>query len=658
MSSSAKELFEKTASTRAKESYSASDITILEGLEPVRMRPGMYIGGTDERAYHHLASEIIDNSMDEVVAGHADKIEVELREDGYLIVTDNGRGIPIDPHPKYKDKSALEIIFTTLHAGGKFNGDAYQTSGGLHGVGSSVVNALSEELIVEVARSKTLYRQSYARGITQTRLEKVGGVSRRGTRVLFKPDPQIFGSSAHFKPGRLYKNLKSKAYLFKGVKLVWSCPATLIKDDTPSHDTLYFPNGLQDYLTERTENMPLVIDDIFAGEADFSDAVGRAEWALSWIEAGDVHLASYCNTIPTPLGGTHEQGIRNALSKGIKNYAQLRHHKKGAIITPEDVMSRIMGVLSVFIREPEFQGQTKERLSSQEATARVEKAIRDRFESWLARDSARSDALLEHIIDRAEERLRKKKEKDISRASATKRLRLPGKLADCSEQSQEGTEIFLVEGDSAGGSAKQARNRKIQAILPLRGKILNVAGATAEKLRANQELSDLLLALGCGMGKNCNPDTLRYEKVIIMTDADVDGAHIAALLITFFYRELRPLIERGHLYLAVPPLYRLSHGGKSFYARDEQHRDEILQNEFKNKKNVEIGRFKGLGEMMPKQLRETTMHPDSRTLIRLGIPFEEKLETDDIVERLMGKKAELRYEYITQNAAFAQDLDV
>lgn len=658
MSSSEEDLFGGAGASAQKESYSASDIKILEGLEPVRMRPGMYIGGTDERAYHHLASEIIDNSMDEVVAGHADKIEVELREDGYLIVTDNGRGIPIDPHPQHKDKTALEIIFTTLHAGGKFNGDAYQTSGGLHGVGSSVVNALSEELIVEVARQKILYRQSYARGKAQTKLEEIGNVNRRGTRVIFKPDFQIFGASQKFKPARLYKALKSKAYLHKGVKLLWKCAESLIKDDTPKSDVIHFPNGLKDYLVERTENMAVVTADMFAAEADFSDAIGKAEWAVTWVEYGDVNLSSYCNTIPTPLGGTHEQGIRNALAKGMKNYAQLRNHKKVSIITPEDIMSRIMGVLSVFIREPEFQGQTKERLSSNEATALVEKSVRDRFESWLARDSVRSDALLEFVIERAEERLRKKKEKDVSRASATKRLRLPGKLADCSEQSQEGTELFLVEGDSAGGSAKQARNRKVQAILPLRGKILNVAGATAEKLRANQELSDLLLALGCGMGKNCNPDALRYEKVIIMTDADVDGAHIASLLVTFFYKELRPLIELGHIYLAVPPLYRLSHGGKSFYARDEKHRDEILAKEFKNKKNIEIGRFKGLGEMMPKQLRDTTMHPASRTLIRLSIPFDEKEETDDIVERLMGKKPELRYEYITQNAAFVEDLDV
>lgn len=656
MSSTAQDLFHKDQDKNS--GYSAADIKILEGLEPVRMRPGMYIGGTDERAYHHLAAEIIDNSMDEVVAGHASMIEVELLSDGSLVVTDNGRGIPVDPHPQDKTKSALEIIFTTLHAGGKFNGSAYQTSGGLHGVGSSVVNALSESLIVNVYRGKTHYRQSYSRGLAVTALETLGNVNKRGTSVTFKPDYQIFGTSTKFKPARLYKLLKSKAYLHKGVKLIWKCAEDLIKDETPINDTICFPNGLRDYLSENIDGLPVVTPDIFAGEADFAGTVGKAEWAISWIEYGDTHSSSYCNTIPTSLGGTHEQGLRNALTKGIKTYATLRNHKKLAIITPEDVMIKMMGVLSVFIREPEFQGQTKERLASSDATNLVERAIKDRFEHWLTENSSRSDMLLEFIIEKAEERLRKRKEKDVSRASATKRLRLPGKLADCSEQNQEGTELFLVEGDSAGGSAKQARNRKTQAILPLRGKILNVAGATAEKLHANQELSDLVLALGCGMGKKCNPDALRYERVIIMTDADVDGAHIASLLVTFFYRELRQLIEKGHIYLAVPPLYRITHGGKSFYARDEKDRDEIIAREFKNKKNIEIGRFKGLGEMMPQQLKETTMSPATRTLIQLNVPFDEREETDDIVERLMGKRPELRYEYITQNASFVENLDI
>lgn len=640
--------------------YSANDIKVLEGLEPVRMRPGMYIGGTDERAFHHLASEILDNSMDEAVAGFADRIEVELTTDGFLTITDNGRGIPTDNHPKYKDKSALEIIFTTLHAGGKFNGDAYQTSGGLHGVGSSVVNALSEKLIVDVYREKKHYRQIYAQGKVLTPLNLMGDIAnKRGTRVSFKPDPVIFGDGQSFKPNKLYKLIRSKAYLFKGVKIIWKCDASLIKDDTPQTEILHFPNGIKDFLESELAGIKTITNDLFAGEADFVGAIGKVEWAIGWVQTNqDNFISSYCNTIPTPMGGTHEQGMRSALTKAIKSYAQMRNHKRNDIITADDVMCSVSAVLSVFVREPEFQGQTKEKLSSSSATALVEKVLKDRFESKLAEDVTASDNLLEFIVECAEDRLRRKKDKDVSRASATKKLRLPGKLSDCSNKDKEGTELFLVEGDSAGGSAKQARDRKTQAILPLRGKILNVAGATAEKMKANQELSDLILAMGCGIGKSFNLDNLRYEKIIIMTDADVDGAHIASLLITFFYRELPKLIEKGHLYLAVPPLYRISSGATFFYARDEADKEAIINKEFKNKKNIEIGRFKGLGEMMPQQLRDTTMDKSKRTLIRLNVPRDEKAETDDIVERLMGKRPELRYEYITHNAHFAIDLDL
>jgi topoisomerase IV subunit B len=640
--------------------YSANDIKVLEGLEPVRMRPGMYIGGTDERAFHHLASEILDNSMDEAVAGHADRIEVELTSDGFLTITDNGRGIPTDNHPKYKDKSALEIIFTTLHSGGKFNGDAYQTSGGLHGVGSSVVNALSEKLIVDVYRDKKHYRQIYAQGKVLTPLNLMGDIhNKRGTRVSFKPDPVIFGEGQAFKPNKLYKLIRSKAYLFKGVKIIWKCDANLIKDDTPQTEILHFPNGIKDFLESELAGIKTITNDLFAGEADFVGAIGKVEWAIGWVHTHhDNFTASYCNTVPTPMGGTHEQGMRSALTKAIKSYAQMRNHKRNDIITADDVMCSVSAVLSVFIREPEFQGQTKEKLSSSSASNLVEKVLKDRFESKLAEDMTTSDNLLEFIVECAEDRLRRKKDKDVSRASATKKLRLPGKLSDCSNKDKEGTELFLVEGDSAGGSAKQARDRKTQAILPLRGKILNVAGATAEKMKANQELSDLILAMGCGIGKNFNLDNLRYERIIIMTDADVDGAHIASLLITFFYRELPKLIEKGHLYLAVPPLYRISSGATFFYARDEADKDAIMKREFKNKKNIEIGRFKGLGEMMPQQLRDTTMDKSKRTLIRLNVPRDEKIETDDIVERLMGKRPELRYEYITHNAHFAVDLDL
>lgn len=640
--------------------YNAHDIKVLEGLEPVRMRPGMYIGGTDERAFHHLAAEILDNSMDEAVAGFADKIEVELTADGFLTVTDNGRGIPTDNHPKYTDKSALEIIFTTLHSGGKFNGDAYQTSGGLHGVGSSVVNALSEKLIVDVYRERKHYRQIYAQGKVLTPLNLMGDISnKRGTKVSFKPDPVIFGEAQHFKPNKLYKLIRSKAYLFKGVKIIWRCDASLIKDETPAEEVLHFPNGIKDFLESELAGIKTITNDLFAGEADFVGAIGKVEWAIGWVHTHhDNFTASYCNTVPTPMGGTHEQGMRSALTKAIKSYAQMRNHKRVDIITADDVVSSMSAVLSVFIREPEFQGQTKEKLSSASATTLVEKVLKDRFESKLTEDTLAGDNLLEFIIECAEDRLRRKKDKDVSRASATKKLRLPGKLADCSNKEKEGTELFLVEGDSAGGSAKQARDRKTQAILPLRGKILNVAGATAEKMKANQELSDLILAIGCGIGKNFNLDNLRYEKVIIMTDADVDGAHIASLLITFFYRELPKLIEKGHLYLAVPPLYRISSGATFFYARDDADKDAIINKEFKNKKNIEIGRFKGLGEMMPQQLRDTTMDKKKRTLIRVNVHRDEKIETDDIVERLMGKRPELRYEYITHNAHFAVDLDL
>lgn len=660
-SSSLADLFSDPAPEKPNaKNYGAADIKVLEGLEPVRMRPGMYIGGTDERAFHHLAAEILDNSMDEAVAGHANKIEVCLGIDGYLTITDNGRGIPVDQHPSYKDKSALEVIFTTLHAGGKFNGDAYETSGGLHGVGSSVVNALSEILIVNVYREKKHYRQTYAQGIAQTKLETIGEIhNKRGTAVSFKPDPVIFGDSQKFKPNKLYKLIRSKAFLFKGVKILWKCDPSLIKDDTPDEYILHFPNGIKDFLEVELENIQTITEDIFFGEADFIDSIGKVEWAMSWIKPHqDSFITSYCNTVPTPLGGTHEFGMRSALTKGIKAYAQMRNQKRGEIITTDDVISSMSAVLSVFIREPEFQGQTKEKLSSSSASNLVEKVLKDRFETKLAEDTAKADILLEFIIECAEERIRRKKDKDVSRASATKKLRLPGKLADCSNKEREGTELFLVEGDSAGGSAKQARDRKTQAILPLRGKILNVAGTTVDKMKANQELTDLIQALGCGIGKNFNIDNLRYEKVIIMTDADVDGAHIAALLATFFFRELPELINKGHIYVAVPPLYRISSGSTFFYARDDEDKERIIKTEFKNKKNIEVGRFKGLGEMMPAQLRETTMDKTKRTLIRLYIPSDEKAEAEDTVERLMGKKPESRYEFITRNASFATDLDL
>ncbi|WP_269582208.1 DNA topoisomerase IV subunit B [Roseibium sp. Sym1] len=642
------------------EDYSAADIEVLEGLEPVRRRPGMYIGGTDEKALHHLFAEVIDNSMDEAVAGHATWIDVCLTGDGFLTITDNGRGIPVDPHPKFKDKSALEVIMTTLHAGGKFDSKVYETSGGLHGVGVSVVNALSEELVVEVARSRKLYRQVFRRGHPQGGLELVGDTqNRRGTQVRFKPDEQIFGKGASFKPGRLLKMARSKAYLFGGVEIRWHCDPDLIpeKDETPAEAVFHFPGGLRDFLGERLKSERRVVDEVFSGRTDNAGKHGSVEWAVSWF-AGDGFVNSYCNTVPTPEGGTHEAGFRYALLRGLKAYGELTNNKKAAIITGDDVMTSAGGMLSVFIREPEFVGQTKDKLATNEATRITEAAVRDAFDHWLTASPNQANKLLEWVIDRADERLRRRQEKDVARKTAVRKLRLPGKLADCSANQADGTELFIVEGDSAGGSAKQARNRSNQAVLPLRGKILNVANAGRDKLVANQQLADLIQALGCGTRSQYKDSDLRYEKIVIMTDADVDGAHIASLLITFFYREMPELIRTGHLFLAVPPLYRLSQGGKTLYARDDAHKDELLDSVFKGRSKVEIGRFKGLGEMLPAQLKETTMDPSKRTMLKVVVDEEAIADTNDTVERLMGNKPEARFRFIQENAEFAEDLDI
>lgn len=648
------------SSSPSGEDYSAADIEVLEGLEPVRRRPGMYIGGTDEKALHHLFAEVIDNSMDEAVAGHATWIDVALTADGYLTVTDNGRGIPVDPHPKFKDKSALEVIMTTLHAGGKFDSKVYETSGGLHGVGISVVNALSDDLVVEVARTRKLYRQQFQRGLPVTPLELVGDTqNRRGTSVRFRPDVDIFGKGAKFSPARLLKMARSKAYLFGGVEIRWHCDPDLIgeKDETPEEAVFHFPGGLRDFLEETMVKERRVVDDVFAGRTDNAGSHGSVEWAVTWF-AGDGFVNSYCNTVPTPEGGTHEAGLRYALLRGLKAYGELTNNKKASIITGDDVLTSVGSMLSVFIREPEFVGQTKDKLSTAEATRITENAVRDAFDHWLTASPNQANRLLEWVLDRAEERLRRRQEKDVARKTAVRKLRLPGKLADCSTNHAEGTELFIVEGDSAGGSAKQARNRKNQAILPLRGKILNVANAGREKLAANQQLADLIQALGCGTRSGYRNEDLRYEKVVIMTDADVDGAHIASLLITFFYREMPELILNGHLFLAVPPLYRITQGGKTLYARDDAHKDELMSTVFKGKAKVDIGRFKGLGEMMPAQLKETTMEPSKRTMLRIGIMEDAGPDTNAAVERLMGNKPEARFRFIQENAEFAVDLDV
>jgi len=641
------------------DAYDASAIEVLEGLEPVRKRPGMYIGGTDERALHHLLAEVLDNAMDEAVAGHAGRIEVELHADGAASVRDNGRGIPVDPHPRFPGKSALEVIFCTLHAGAKFSGNAYATSGGLHGVGASVVNALSDRMRVEVARGRELHAQEFARGLPLGPLQRVGAApNRRGTAVTFHPDPEIFGHH-RLRPARAFRMARSKAYLFSGVEIRWR--SEVEDGETPAEATFRFPGGLADYLAEQLAGAPVYAERPFAGRVAFDEKFGlpgSVEWAINWTPARDGFLQSYCNTIPTPEGGTHEAGFWAALLRGLRAHGELVKNRRAETITREDLQAGGCALVSLFIREPEFVGQTKDRLATAEAARLVEAAVRDHFDNWLAADPRAAGAILEHLVTRAEERLRRRAEKETGRKSATKKLRLPGKLVDCTAAARDGTEIFIVEGDSAGGSAKMARQRETQALLPLRGKILNVLGAASGRMGQNAEIADLCQALGVGMGARFRLDELRYDKVIIMTDADVDGAHIAALLMTFFYTQMPELIRRGHLFLACPPLYRLTQGARRVYALDDAEKDRLVAAGLGGKGRIEVSRFKGLGEMDAKDLRETTMDPRTRRLIRVAIDADAEEETGDLVERLMGKRPELRFQYIQENARFVEDVDV
>ncbi len=633
--------------------YTARDIEVLEGLEPVRRRPGMYIGGSDENGLHHLAAEILDNAMDEAVAGHASRIEMHLAADGSVTIDDNGRGIPVDKHPKFKDRSALEVILTTLHSGAKFSDKVYHTAGGLHGVGASVVNALSSRLDVEVARDGKLYSMSFARGTPQGKLKNEGAAAkgRRGTKITFVPDAKIF-ADARFRPARLYRMAKSKAYLFRGVTIRWSVdPALLGKDSgVPAEEILHFPDGLVDFLKAELGDRGTATPAPFAARVALPKNGGEIEWAVAWPTEGEASMTSYVNTVPTPGGGTHVQGLRTGLAKGLRAYGELVNNRRAAQIQPDDVVDSAAAVLSVFIPEPQFHGQTKDKLGNPEAGKLVEQVARDHFDHWLTSAPETANGLLEFVIQRAEERLQRRADKDVARKSATRRLRLPGKLADCSRSGANGTEILLVEGDSAGGTAKQARSRETQAVLPLRGKILNVASAASGKMQANQEISDMLLALGCQTGERYKSEDLRYEKVIIMTDADVDGAHIASLLMTFFYRQTPGIIRDGRLYLALPPLYRLTHGGTTIYARDDAHKEQLMKTTFANKGKVEISRFKGLGEMPASQLKATTMDPTNRTLLRVLVADDRATDTEDLVERLMGRKPELRLEYIQKHA--------
>ena len=635
--------------------YNASHIEVLEGLEGVRRRPGMYIGGTDDRALHHLVAELLDNAMDEAVAGHADRISLIMALDGSIVIRDNGRGIPVDPSPQYPDKSALEIIFTMLHAGGKFHNRSYATAGGLNGVGASVVNALSLWTEVIVEREGHTWRQRFSKGKPTSPLEKMGASRQHGTQVAFSPDPDIFPSIT-FQTQRITEMCRAKAYLNRGVFI------HVTEERSGTVSEFHFPNGLEDFVHSAVADKAQVVPKLFSGQlAESPNASFRMEWAMTWTFEEEYRIFSYCNTIPTPLGGVHETGLRTALIKAFRGYAETRNLlPKGIMLTTEDVLGGLFAVLSLFLGSPQFSGQTKEKLSNAGVARQVEGVIKDHLDHWLHGQPEQATQLLEAVVENARQRIsRKKASAPIHRKSATSRLMLPGKLTDCVVSDTTTSELFIVEGDSAGGSAKQARNRHNQAILPLRGKILNVEQANLAKFEKNTEVQNLITAIGAGCGRQFNLKNLRYGRIIIMTDADVDGAHIASLLLTFFYRFMPELIRHGHLFLAQPPLFRVTCGTESIYALDEAEKERLLER-FKRKKSrtkADISRFKGLGEMDPAQLRETTMNPKTRRLLKVFIDDEN--QTDTLFDRLMGKQPAQRYAFIQEKALFAQDtLDI